>query len=120
MTDARPKRTSPTFKHWATVGKVNSRGRSGLAAAVIAVAALDLALAIGVASSANADCVSSNGTTLCSQGSSRGSDTGEGPGTMSGGPYVPYPCAYDWNCNGGGLSIMLSPGSPGISIGRPR
>ncbi|MGV0993284.1 MAG: hypothetical protein ACOYBX_09195 [Mycobacterium sp.] len=99
---------------------MNSRGRHGLAAAVIVVAAMDGVLAMGLATPASADCVSSNGTTLCSQGSSRGSDTGEGPGTMSGGPYVPYPCAYDWNCNGGGLSIVLSPGSPGISIGRPR
>ncbi|HPX35556.1 MAG TPA: hypothetical protein PLH92_02085 [Mycobacterium sp.] len=96
------------------------RGRLALSAVLIAVAAVDAAVAIGVAAPSGADCVSSNGTTLCSQGSSRGADTGEGPGTMSGGPYVPYPCAYDWNCGGGGLSIVLSPGSPGISIGRPR
>lgn len=95
---------------------MNSRA---LALAVIAVAMADVAIAIGAATPSRADCVSSNGTTLCSQGSARGSDTGEGPGTLSG-PYVPYPCAYDWNCGGGGLSIVLGPGSPGISIGRPR
>ena len=86
---------------------------------VIAVGTMAAAIALGAAPPSGADCVSSNGTTLCSQGSARGSDTGEGPGTM-GGPYVPYPCAYDWNCGGGGLSIVLGPGSPGISIGRPR
>lgn len=92
---------------------------SVLLAAVIAVAAVDSAVALGVAPPSDADCVSSNGTTLCSQGTARGEDNGEGPGSLSG-PYVPYPCAYDWTCGGGGLSIVLSPGSPGISIGRPR
>lgn len=86
---------------------------------MIAVASTGTALALTLAPQSRADCVSSNGTTLCSQGSARGQDNGQGPGTMSG-PYVPYPCAYDWNCGGGGLSIVLSPGSPGISIGRPR
>jgi hypothetical protein len=99
---------------------VKARRWSPLLVAVFAAAAVDTAVALSSASSSHADCVSSNGTTLCSQGSARGQDTGEGPGTMSGGPYVPYPCAYDWNCGGGGLSIVLSPGSPGISIGRPR
>lgn len=96
------------------------RRRAALIGAVVGVAMVDAALALGVASPSGADCVSSNGTTLCSQGSSRGADTGEGPGSLSSGPYMPYPCAYDWNCGGGGLSIVLSPGSPGISIGRPR
>lgn len=99
---------------------VNCRRWSALIAGMIAVAAVDAAVALGAAPRSGADCVSSNGTTLCSQGSARGEDNGEGPGSMSGGPYVPYPCAYDWNCGGGGLSIVLSPGSPGISIGRPR
>lgn len=89
-------------------------------AVAIAVPVVDTTVALGVASHSYADCVSSNGTTLCSQGTARGENNGEGPGTMSGGPYVPYPCAYDWNCGGGGLSIVLSPGSPGISVGRPR
>lgn len=60
---------------------------------------------IATASTASADCVSSAGTTVCSQGSVRGSDTGEGPGT---GPAVPYPCEYDWYC-GGGVEINLGP-----------
>lgn len=97
----------------ATVEKV-TRGRTALLAATLAAAAL------GLAPPSHADCVSSNGTTLCSQGSARGTDNGEGPGSLSTGPYMPYPCAYDWNCGGGGLSIVLGPGSPGISIGRPR
>ena len=93
--------------------------RHALVVAAVAVAVLDAATALGAAPPSAADCVSSNGTTLCSQGSTRGEDSGQGPGSMTG-PYVPYPCAYDWNCGGGGLSIVLSPGSPGISIGRPR
>lgn len=99
---------------------MKARRWTSLIAVAIAVAGVDAAVALGVASPSRADCVSSNGTTLCSQGSARGEDNGQGPGSMSGGPYVPYPCAYDWNCGGGGLSIVLSPGSPGISIGRPR
>ena len=98
---------------------MNAR-RWSLIAATIALVAVEMSVALGVASPSRADCVSSNGTTLCSQGSARGEDNGQGPGTLSTGPYVPYPCAYDWNCAGGGLSIVLGPGSPGISIGRPR
>lgn len=71
---------------------------------------------ITVAPTAAADCTSSGGTTLCSQGDSRGTDSGSGP---SGGadPYVPYPCGYDWYCNddyGWGVVLDLDPGWPGI------
>ena len=55
---------------------------------------------------AAADCVSSGGTTLCSQGDARGADTGAGPGSTTG-PYVPYPCAYDWYCDDRGLGITF-------------
>ena len=85
-----------------------------LPAAVVAVGLL-------VAPSAAADCLSSSGTTICSQGSVRGSDTGQGPGTMSG-PVVPYPCEYDWYCDDWDLDVILDPGPGrpgGPDIGRP-
>ena len=58
------------------------------------------------APTATAECISSAGTTLCSQGSARGADTGAGPGSMSG-PFVPYPCAYDWYCDDRGLGFNV-------------
>lgn len=61
-----------------------------LAAPVVATAGL-----IAVPSVALADCTSAGGTTLCSQGDSRGASTGGGPSGSSG-PYVPYPCEYDY------------------------
>ncbi|MCG7594380.1 hypothetical protein [Mycobacterium sp. PSTR-4-N] len=66
--------------------------------------------ALAVAAPAAAECVSSNGTTVCSQGSVRGTDNGQGPGTLDTGPAWPYPCEYDWYCNDGGLSIIFTPG----------
>lgn len=53
---------------------------------------------------AAADCISSGGSTICSQGDVRGADTGAGPGSMTG-PYVPYPCTYDWYCDRNGLGF---------------
>lgn len=65
---------------------------------------------------AAADCTSVSGTTLCSQGTSRGSDTGAGPG-VGGGPTVPYPCAWgDYACDdwwGVNFDLDLDPGPPG-------
>jgi hypothetical protein len=69
-----------------------------------------VAAGLALAPSAGADCVSSGGTTLCSQGDARGSDTGQGPGT-----YTPYPCELDWYCDqneGWGLGIILDPSYP--------
>jgi len=71
---------------------------------------------------AAADCTSAGGTTICSQGDVRGSNTGAGPSGSSG-PYVPYPCDYDWTyCNdawGWELDINLDPdfGPPGGPAG---
>ncbi len=72
--------------------------------------------------SASADCVSSGGTTLCSQGDARGADTGDGP---SSGVYAPYSCNYDWYCSddnwgwGWDVDIDVDPGRPGRpGIGR--
>ena len=71
---------------------------------------------LSVAPAAWADCTSASGTTICSQGDVRGSDTGAGPGTTAG-PYVPYPCDWGyyacddlWN---GGLYFNVDPGLPG-------
>ncbi|MBI3214179.1 MAG: hypothetical protein HYZ38_10185 [Mycobacterium sp.] len=65
------------------------------------------AAGLAVAAPAAADCVSSAGTTLCSQGSARGADTGQGPGTLNTGPYYPYPCEYDWTCGGNGFGFGI-------------
>lgn len=81
------------------------RFRQRLPAVLIPVAVLGAGL-VG-APAAAADCITSAGTTLCGQGSARGANTGEGPGSMSG-PYVPYPCAYDWYCDDYG---------PGFTVG---
>ncbi len=59
-----------------------------------------------LAPAAAADCVTSAGTTLCGQGTARGANTGEGPGSRSG-PYVPYPCTYDWYCDNNGFGITI-------------
>ncbi|WP_157521204.1 hypothetical protein [Mycobacterium sp. ACS4331] len=65
---------------------------------------------------AAADCVTSGGTTLCSQGDARGTDTGQGPGS---GPVVPYPCDLDWYCDDYGWSfgVVLDPGDNGPGAG---
>ena len=79
---------------------------------------------ISVAPTAAADCTSAGGTTLCSQGDSRGTDSGSGPSGGSG-PYVPYPCGYDWYCNdsyGWDINLDFDPGWPGVGgpgIGGP-
>ena len=71
------------------------RMRSGTSAAVLAVPPFVIGLVL--ASPAAADCTSSAGVTLCSQGDVRGSDTGDGP--SGAGPYYPYPCTYDYLCD---------------------
>ncbi len=88
------------------------RFTSLLVVPVVVIAGLSLA------PSAGADCTSSGGTTICAQGDSRGADTGGGPGS---GPYVPYPCDYDWYCNDyDGWEIDLDADwDPGIGIGGP-
>ena len=80
------------------------------AAAFLCAAAAPIAGAMGLAPPADAECVSSNGTTVCSQGTVRGTNNGQGPGTLDTGPTWPYPCEYDWYCNDGGLSIIFTPG----------
>lgn len=68
----------------------------------LAVAALST-LAVTVIPVAHADCVTSNGATLCSDGQTRGSANNRGPSVR--GPFVPYPC-YSLHC-GNGLAIAL-------------
>lgn len=53
---------------------------------------------------AAADCVNAGGSTVCAQGTV----TGGGPTPPTAGPYVPYPCDYDYLCDAG-LSIELGP-----------
>jgi len=71
-----------------------------------------------------ADCTSTGGTTICSQGDVRGSNSGSGPSGSSG-PYVPYPCDYDWtDCNdawGWEIDVNLDPdiGRPGSPMSGP-
>ncbi|MCV7149933.1 hypothetical protein [Mycolicibacterium pyrenivorans] len=74
---------------------------------------------LSVAPTAAADCTSSGGTTICAQGESRGANTGSGP--SGSGPYVPYPCDYDWYCNdtyGWDWDVNLD-WDPGPGIGAP-
>ena len=52
------------------------------------------------------------------QGDVRGADTGGGPGSGSG-PYMPYPCDYDWYCNDGVTWDIGMDWDPGIGIGAP-
>jgi len=85
----------------------------------IGLATAAVPVTITLAAPASAECVSSAGTTICSQGSVRGSDTGEGPSAPSG-PYVPYPCEYDWYCDSFNLSAILpNPGPPNPPPNRP-
>ena len=81
-----------------------------LVAPVVVIAGLS------IAPSAGADCTSAGGTTICAQGDSRGANTGGGPGT---GPYVPYPCDYDWYCNDDYNWDIDLDWDPGIGIGGP-
>lgn len=62
---------------------------------------------------AAADCVDAGGATVCAQGTVRGG----GPDPTVAGPVVPYPCEYDWYCDGWDLDVIVPPG--GIDIGRP-
>jgi hypothetical protein len=77
------------------------------AAAGLLVPASALAVGLLSAPSAAADCTMANGVSVCAQGTVRGPDGGTGPGPTTG-PYVPYPCDYDYLCDAG-LSIDLSP-----------
>ncbi|MGW0162697.1 hypothetical protein ACWDUN_25590 [Mycobacterium sp. NPDC003323] len=77
---------------------------------IVTVPALVIA-GLTVAPEAAADCTSSGGTTICSQGEVRGSDTGNGPSGSSG-PYVPYACGDDWyTCDNyyWGIDVDLNP-----------
>ncbi|MET0896385.1 MAG: hypothetical protein ABWY45_00580 [Mycobacterium sp.] len=79
------------------------------------LAAATFAIGLFTASPATADCTSSAGVTLCSQGEVRGSNTGDGP--SGAGPYFPYPCEYDYLCDddyGIGVAFDFDP-----DIGRP-
>jgi hypothetical protein len=71
------------------------------------------------APAAGADCVTSGYSTVCSQGDVRGSSS---PAPSSSGPYWPYPCADDWLCDTGDLSVIVDPGPPNPILpdfGRP-
>ena len=85
--------------------------------AVGAAAVWVFSLGLVTATPAAADCSTSSGVTLCSQGDVRGSDSGPGPGTTRAGPWYPYPCEYDYYCDDGGVSIILGGGD--VDIDRP-
>ena len=80
------------------------RSAAALTRSAVAGALLTGALLTG-AQSAAADCVSSGGTTICSQGDVRGSSD----------PYYPYPCEDDWFCRSGNGGIAAVPGTDGGS-----
>lgn len=79
------------------VSKQTVSGWAFLALAVVSTAT------VLTAPPAHADCVTSNGATLCSDGEARGPSNNRGPSVR--GPYVPYPCNSLY-C-GGGLAIAL-------------
>jgi hypothetical protein len=87
---------------------------------VLAPLVLPAAVAVGVvvASPASAECTSAGGTTVCAQGSVRGSDTGDGP--SGAGPYYPYPCGDDWYCGDGwDMDVIVDPGPGRPDFGLP-
>lgn len=92
-----------------------------IAAPVLAISGLGIIPNIAPPPAA-ADCTSAGGTTICAQGESRGANTGEGP-SGSAGPWVPYPCEYDWyycdDVYGWGINIDLDPGRPDFNPGGP-
>ena len=82
---------------------------------ILGLATTAAPIAIIAAPPALADCVDAGGAVVCAQGTVRGG----GPEPPSTGPYVPYPCDYDWYCDGGDLDVILDPDPPRIDIGRP-
>ncbi|AFM16053.1 hypothetical protein Mycch_1245 [Mycolicibacterium chubuense NBB4] len=84
---------------------------------IVLVAPMVVISYLFIAPEAEADCTSSAGTTICSQGDVRGANTGQGPGS---GPSVPYPCDYDWNCDQWGWDWDVNVDwNPGGGIGAP-
>jgi hypothetical protein len=73
--------------------------------AVLGLAAVFAPIGVIEASPARADCVNAGAATVCAQGTV----TGGGPDAPTAGPYMPYPCEYDWLCDDGGLSIVINP-----------
>lgn len=65
--------------------------------------------ALTFAPAAAADCTSTAGTTVCSQGDVRGADTGRGPGSTT--ASVPY-CWWCGYSNGGLTFIIARPDGP--------
>lgn len=82
----------------------------------IATALLTMGVGVALAPPAAADCVSAGGTTICSQGDVRGSDTGVGPGDND--VYSPYPCEYDWYCYDG-FDVVLGVGGGNGTVATP-
>jgi len=76
----------------------------------ILMAPVLLVTGLSAAATAAAECTNAGGVTICAQGSVRGPDTG------SSGPYVPYPCEYDWYCDydDWDADIVVNPGPPVI------
>ena len=84
---------------------------------MLAVVAAVAAAMVVTAPPAGAECTSTNGVTICAQGTV----SGQSNVPSSSGPYYPYPCEEDWLCDDGGLSIIVDPRPPGggIDIGLP-
>ncbi|AFM17453.1 hypothetical protein Mycch_2688 [Mycolicibacterium chubuense NBB4] len=85
--------------------------------AYLVVVPVAIAAQFTVAPPAFADCTSSAGTTVCSQGDVRGANTGHGPGGAT--PNNPYWC---WWCDNGGWGLTFvieRPVRPRDGGGRP-
>ncbi|BBX70282.1 hypothetical protein MPSYJ_37430 [Mycolicibacterium psychrotolerans] len=73
---------------------------------LVSIATVPILIAAGLTATptATADCTSSAGTSVCSQGDVRGANTGQGPGSVP--TYNPNYC---WWCNndGWGLTFVI-------------
>jgi hypothetical protein len=97
---------------------------SVLGAPVVVITGLTV-LPTVAAPTASAECVSTAGTMICTQGAGNAGNNGGGDS----GPEVPYPCDLDWYCDIGGawdlggddnVSPPKPPGRPDIGLpGRP-
>ena len=86
---------------------------------ILIIAPVVVATGLTVAPTASADCTSSAGTSVCSQGDVRGANTGQGPGAVP----LYNPNQYCWWCdnNGWGLTfVIVKPPRPRGGGGRGR
>ena len=90
-----------------------------ISSAVGVVSVVFMSISIVTATPVAADCATTSGVTICSQGDVRGSDSGSGPSATTASPWYPYPCEYDYYCDDYGMSIIVGGGDGDLGINRP-